>query len=170
MPGSASLPAAAARVEHQLDVAVQLQERRRQLRRRSVRSTIRSTHCAFDFPVAISTMRRAWRIVAIPIDSASAGTLRGIAAEERGVAAARRRLQRHAVRARRERAGRLVEADVAVGADAEHLQVDAAGGGDRLLVARALGVGIRRSAVEEVDPVRARRLTREKRCSCMNAR
>ena len=33
----------------------------------------------------------------------------------------------------------LVEADVAVGADAEDLQVDAAGRGDRRFVAAALG-------------------------------
>ncbi len=36
--------------------------------------SIRSTHRAFNFPVATSTIRFALRIVAMPIDSASFGT------------------------------------------------------------------------------------------------
>ena len=47
--------------------------------------------------------------------------------------------------------GGLVEADVAVGADAEDLQVDAAGRLDRLFVAAALGLQIGRGAVQEAD-------------------
>ncbi len=68
----------------------------------------------------------AFRIVPIPIDSASRGTRAGSppnsAALSRRVVSA----QRHAMRARHELVARLVEADVAVRADAENLQVDAA--------------------------------------------
>ena len=56
------------------------------------------------------------------------------------------------MRPRRQLARRLVEADVAVGADAEDLQADAAGVRDRLLVAGALRFRIRRDAVQDVDP------------------
>ena len=53
-----------------------------------------------------------------------------------------------------QRRRRLVEADVAVGANAEDLQVDSARVGNLLLVARAFGFGIGGSAVEEMDPLR----------------
>ena len=65
-------------------------------------------------------------------------------------------LQLDAMGARLQRRRRLVETDVAVGADAEDLHVDAAGARDRLLVALALRLGIRRVAVEEVDLRRRR--------------
>ena len=47
--------------------------------------------------------------------------------------------------------GRLVEADVAVGADAENLQIDAAGRGDRRFVAPALRLQVGSAAVEHAD-------------------
>ena len=47
--------------------------------------------------------------------------------------------------------GRFVEADVTVGADAENLQVDAAGSGDRRFVSTAFGRSVGGQAVEEVD-------------------
>ena len=62
--------------------------------------------------------------------------------------------QRHPMRAREQLVAGLVEADVAVGADAENLQVDAAGAGDGGLVALALRVEIARGAVEEMNPLR----------------
>lgn len=46
---------------------------------------------------------------------------------------------------------RFVEADVAVAADAEELKVDAAGGGDFILVIAAECFGIRRHAIGDVD-------------------
>src|SRR3954470_13036040 len=76
-----------------------------------------------------------------------------IAAEQPRIAPSRRRGQRDAMRPRLQRAPRLVEADVAVGADAEDLQVDAAGRRDRRLVALAFGLGVGSRAVEEADPL-----------------
>ena len=73
-----------------------------------------------------------------------------LAAEEPGVRAARRQRQLHAVRPRRQLRRRLVEADVAVLADAENLQVDAAGPQDAIFEPRALGVEVLRLAIEEV--------------------
>ena len=67
-----------------------------------------------------------------------------ISAEELGVAAARLGFERHAMRPRLERRRRLVEPDVTVGADAEHLEVDASGRGDLALVALALLLRYRR--------------------------
>ena len=76
-----------------------------------------------------------------------------IAAEERRVGAPRLGLERHAMGPRLEGGRRLVEADVAVGADAENLHVDSAGGGDLTLVARALLLRIGGGAIQEMNPL-----------------
>jgi hypothetical protein len=75
-------------------------------------------------------------MVAIPIDSASFGTLRT-------------RLPNSAALARR-----LVEPDVAVHAETQNLDVDAAGPRDGAFVSHALGTRIPGRAVKEVDPRR----------------
>ena len=54
------------------------------------------------------------------------------------------RRQARAVRARDQRLGRLVEADVAVRAQTENLQVDAAGALDRAFVAVAFALDVAR--------------------------
>ena len=61
------------------------------------------------------------------------------------------------MRARDQRPRRLVEADVAVGAEPEDLQVDAAGARDRALVAGALARTPARGdgAVQKVDAAAA---------------
>ena len=95
------------------------------------------TASAFASPVAISTIVARFRIVAIPIDSASRGTPVDIAAEPaRRWPRASRSSSVDAMRAGDERVGRLVEADVTVRADAEDQQVDAAGRAMRLRSAR----------------------------------
>ena len=67
VPGAASGPAP-------VDVLMQLKERRRNTRRdASVEHPLMAR--AFDCPVATSTIERAARMVPIPIDSASRGTL-----------------------------------------------------------------------------------------------
>ena len=53
-----------------------------------------------------------------------------------------------------QRRRRLVEADVPVGADPEHLQIDAPGIGDFTFVAHALGLRIRGRAVEKMPVLR----------------
>ena len=87
-------------------------------------------------PVASRTTARARRIVAIPIDNASAGTWAGSPPKS---AALLRRVSGLSVtrwvRAWSSARG-LVEPDVPVRADPENLQIDAARVGDRLLVAR----------------------------------
>ena len=79
-------------VEDEFNVAMKLQERRWHFVVIGP-LTARSTQPAFDFPVAISTIRRARRIVAIPIDSASRGTLASLPPNSAGVATARGRLE-----------------------------------------------------------------------------
>ena len=141
-------------VEHELDVAVQLQERRRQLRRDRAVDHRRSMQRAFDFPVATSTIRRACRIVAIPIDSASRGTLLGVPAEQRGVAAPRLGLQHHAVRPRPSaRAGSLKPMWPLVPMPSICRSIPPAAAIAVSYRAHS-AVGIRRRAVEKVDPLR----------------
>src|SRR5262245_61935776 len=50
-----------------------------------------------------------------------------------------------------QRRPRLVEADVPVHAEAEDLQIDSAGAGNRVFVTHALGLRIRRSPVQKID-------------------
>ena len=76
-----------------------------------------------------------------------------VSSEKRRVAAAGFRPQPHAMRARIEHGARFVEADMAVGADAEDLDVDAASLGDGPFIAKALLVRIG-GADEKVDPPR----------------
>ena len=76
-------------------------------------------------------------------DAHGDGVRRDVAVgEERRVRGARRFGQRDDARARVERRARLVEADVAVAAEAEEGEVESAGGGDLAFVARAFGVEI----------------------------
>ena len=108
-------------------------------------------HCAFRSPVAISTIVGGFQDRPHAHRQRLARHLRRIAAEQRGVVAPGAVRQRHAVRARDELVARLVEADVAVGADAEQLEIDAARRLDRRFVALAFGVEIgapRRSGSE----------------------
>ena len=63
--------------------------------------------------------------------------------------------------------GGLVEADVAIGANAENHQVDAAGGGDGAFVALAFLLEIRRAAVEKPDVVSAQVDVIEQPLVCM---
>ena len=73
------------------------------------------------------------------------------------------------MRARIEHGARLlVEADMAVGADAEDLDVDAAGLGDGPFIAKALLVRI--GGADEKLIRRGSRLVWRKRCSCMKRR
>ena len=83
-------------------------------------------------PKAISTTLRASRIVA---DAHRDGLVRHVLLAEKvaGRVAPRDRIERHQPRAAVPRRERLVEADVAVAADAQHLHVDAAGPANRLL-------------------------------------
>ena len=83
-------------------------------------------------PCAISTTLRASRIVATPIVMAWVGTFSS-AEEIAGRVAPRDRVERRQPRAAHARRKRLVEADVPVAADAQQLDVDAAGLRDRLL-------------------------------------
>ncbi len=62
---------------------------------------------------------------------------------------------------------RLVEADVAVVADAQQLQIDAAHAVDDLVVAGALGGGVHVGAVRQVGCGRGRMLTWSNRLRCM---
>ncbi len=148
--------AAGCLVEPRVDVGVQLEERRRQLRRdRPV-----------DQPLDARRLRlarsRAGRSTAREGSSPSPSTaLRAararISAEQRRVAAPGLGLERHPMRARLQRRRRLVEADVAVGADAEDLQVDAAGRArSPARSARTPPRDRRRRAVEKVDLRRRR--------------
>ena len=106
-------------------------------------------------PNAISTILRASRMVPTPIVRARCGTFsspkKSLAASRRvtGSSVTRR------VRLCRVRAG-LVEADVAVAADAQDLQIDAAGPADRLFVAQAVVLDFRErhGAVGNVDVLR----------------
>ena len=86
-----------------------------------------ATASALAGPVAIITMRRARSTCPIPIVSARAGTRAGSPPNRSGVGRARRRVERRRVGVRVQARSGLVEADVAVGAEAEHEQVDAAG-------------------------------------------
>jgi hypothetical protein len=94
----------------------------------------------------------------------------GVAAEVAGGVAARERVERDQARERVRRAARLVEADVAGAADAEDLEVDAAGGRDlvprrRHQCASTSAFGAR--CPREVDA--AGGMSRwSKSCSCMN--
>ncbi len=73
-------------------------------------------------------IRRACRIAVIPIVSARGGTALDVAAERRGVGRPGLRVQRGDVGGAPQHRPRLVEADVAVGAESAHQQVDPAGG------------------------------------------
>ncbi len=148
-------PARGRLVQHDLDVAVQLQERRRQLGRdrtveRPLRRTppstalsraARSTGPEGSSPFPSTAPRRAPR-----------PHLRRTARH----CAAGFGLERDAVRPRGQHRPRLVETDVAVGADAEDLDVDAARVRDRLFVARALAIRIGGRAVQKVDLIGAK--------------
>ena len=125
---------------------------------------IARTTSAFASPVAINTTSRALRIVAIPIVSASRGTA-AMSPPNHNALAARvgSSSTTRWVRAAK-RVARFVEADVAVGADAEHHDVDAARGGDRAFVALAFGLEDRRRGRRESRRVPARMLT------CRNSR
>ena len=131
---------------------VQLQERRRQLRRqRSVDDPLDAARLALavreqDGAARLKDRRHSHR-------QRLGRHLLDVSAEERRVAAPRLRPQRDAVGARLEHGARLVEADVAVGADAENLDVDAASLGDRPLVARHSSSG---SAVPTRKLIRSR--------------
>jgi len=75
------------------------------------------------------------------------------AAEQGGIVAARLLGQRLDPRPRGQRGRELVEAEMAVRPDTEDLDVDAAGGVDPLLVARAAGRDVRGQPVRDVHPV-----------------
>jgi hypothetical protein len=77
----------------------------------------------------------------------------GHGAEEPRVVLAGARGERLGPGPRRQRRARFVERQVAVRADAQDLHVDAAGRGDRGLVAAALGRQVRRVAVRPVQGV-----------------
>ena len=68
------------------------------------------------------------------------------------------------MRSRLERGPRLVEPDVAVGADAEDLQVDPTCRGDLPLVPRTLVCRVVRRAIQKVDALR-RKLQQRKNSS-----
>ena len=95
------------------------------------------------------------RIVAMPIDSASRGT--ALRRPSNSGAFARRVAALSRVRCvcAFNASARFVEADVPVGAEAEHLQIDAAGATDRPLVTRALADQRRASIHSETASVAA---------------
>ena len=70
---------------------------------------------------------------------------------ERGVCAAGGWAEPGPVRSRNQRRGGLVESDVAVGAEAENLQVDPAGAIDRALVAIAFTRRVARRPIQKVN-------------------
>ena len=143
-------PPAAAAIDHHVHLAVQLEERRRQLGRdRAAEQPLDARR--LRPPGRDQDDRPRLKDRRHPHRQRLARHGVGVPAEQRGIAAPGLRLERHPVRPRLQRWRRLVETDVAVGADAEDLQVDAAGRRDRLLVARALRLGIRRGAVEKID-------------------
>ena len=74
------------------------------------------------------------------------------------------------MRVRAQAVGRLVEADVAVGADAEDLQIDAAGRRDRIFVAAALGLQIGGRARSSKPMFAGSIETWSNSSACMNAR
>ena len=94
-------------------------------------------------PKAMRTILRASRMVPTPIVSAWCGTFSS-PKKLAGRVAARHRVERDQARAAVPRRAGLVEADVAGAADAEDLQVDAAGPADHLLVARAVVLDVAR--------------------------
>ena len=113
-------------VQHDVDIVVQLQKRARQLRRD------RTVDHAFDASPPSRPGREQHDLARVqdrrhPHRQRLARHLRRISPKQRRVAAARFRLERDPVRPRLQRRRRLVEPDVAVGADAEHLQIDPAG-------------------------------------------
>ena len=84
-----------------------------------------------------------------------------------GVRVARRLGQLDDAGVRVERRAGLVEADVAVAAEAEEGQAEAAGFADLVLVAEALGVEVGRDAVREDARCAGSRSTWSKRCRFM---
>lgn len=94
-------------------------------------SSIARTACAFALPNAQSTSRRPARIAAMPAVIARSGT--GAGWNRARIVARRRRQLGHVIAEVPRHAG-LVELEVAVAADAEELQVDAAESGQLLLV------------------------------------
>ena len=128
---------------------MQLQERRRQLgRQRPVHDSIdaarlRASRCEQDDRAGLQDRGH-------PHRQGLGRHLGRITAEERRVAAPRLGPEHDPVRARLQHARGLVEPDMTVRADAQHLQIDPPHVGNLLLVTRTLRVRIRRAAVEEV--------------------
>ena len=130
------------RIEHDLDARVQLQERRRQPRRQRPvdHALARTPPCPRPWPSARSGARAGSS--PCPSTAPRAAPRAGSPPNSDRVRRARLGPQRRRGACAPPVRRRLVEADVTVGADAEDLQVDAAGRLDRALVARALGVGV----------------------------
>lgn len=81
------------------------------------------------------------------------GNVGGIVAEVQRIVESGAVEQRDPVSARRQCVARLIETDVSVGAETEHLQTNPSSGGDGRIIAAALGVEIGGHAVEKMDSV-----------------